>query len=270
MLLSRLAPRLYQNYVMPDRLAEYGGLLSSILKRGYRFVPMADFARAVREKESFEGPIAILRVDVDSNPCGARRMFQLERALGIRATYYFRLATIERSVIEEMAQHGTEIGYHFEELSTLARQRGFRGLPDVEPTRDELRQQFRHNFARFQRQTGISPRTIAAHGDFLNRRLGLRNNWFVDRPLMEEFRVIAEVYEPWLVSRITARVADRAAPAWWHPRSPEEALKASPAVLCLVMHPRQWVRDPWGNTVADFERVGAEVQYRLSKLKSRS
>jgi hypothetical protein len=100
--------------------------------------------------------------------------------------------------------------------------------------------------------------------------LGLRNNWFVDRALLDELGLIAEVYEPWLVSRITARVADRAAPLWWYPFSPEEALKSSPAVLLLVVHPRQWIRDPWGNTVADIERVGDEIRYRLNRIRART
>jgi peptidoglycan/xylan/chitin deacetylase (PgdA/CDA1 family) len=267
--LSKIAPRLYQNYLMRDRLDECRELLAGIQQRGYRFITLAEFAQAIRNDAVPAGKLAILRVDVDSDPRGARRMFDVERALGIRATYYFRLGTIDRALIAEMARHGTEVGYHFEELSTLARQRGFRRAADAERARSELQQQFRANLSHFRRESGVSPRTIAAHGDFLNRRLGLRNNWFVDRALLNELNIIAEGYEPWVGSRITARVADRAAPVWWYPRSPEEALKSSPAVLLLVMHPRQWVRNSWANACADFERLRAEIQYRLNTMNAR-
>jgi hypothetical protein len=268
--LSKLAPRLYQNYLMRDRLGEYRALLAHIQAGGYRFMTLADFALAVQSGAPPQDKAAILRVDVDSDPRGARRMFEVERALDIRATYYFRLTTIDQPLIAAMTQYGTEVGYHFEELSAMARRRGFRGLADVESARDELRQEFRNDFAQFQRQTGVCPRTIASHGDFLNRRLALRNNWFVDRALLNELGIIAEAYEPWLVSRISARAADRPAPMWWYPQSPEEALQSSPAVLLLVVHPRQWIRNSWANARADFERLRGEIQYRLNTVKSRA
>ena len=269
-LLSKIAPRLYQNYFMPDRLSEYRELLSGIQSCSYRFCTLAEFAQAARSGAVPDGKVAILRVDVDSNSRGARRMFEVERALGIRATHYFRLATIDRALIAEMTKHETEVGYHFEELSALARRRAFRNLADVEPAREELRRAFRKNLERFRQEADVSPRTVAAHGDFLNRRLGLRNNWFVDRALLEEMGLLAEVYEPWLVSRVSARVSDRAAPLWWYPSSPEEALKSSPRVLLLIVHPRQWVRSPFGNTAEDLGRMGAEIQYRLNRIRART
>lgn len=265
----KLAPRLYQNYFMPDRLSEYRAMLSDIRERGYRFLTMAAFAETAKQGKPFESPICVLRVDVDSDARGAGRMFEIERALGIHATYYFRLSTIDRALIARMTEHGTEVGYHFEELSALARRHGVRNAEMAKAAREELRRHFRANFAAFRGRTGVAPKTIAAHGDFLNRRLGLFNNAFLDRPMLDELGIVAEVYELWLGRHISLRVADRAAPLWWRPCSPAEALAQNPAVLNLVLHPRQWVRDPWGNTCADFGRVAAEVEYRFNRLRAR-
>jgi hypothetical protein len=269
MVLSRLAPRLYQNYLMPDRLPEYRAVLGDIRERGYRFLTMAAFADAAMNGGRPQHPVCVLRVDVDGDPGGAAQMFEIERTLGIQATYYFRLSTIDRALVTRMAEHGTEVGYHFEELSILARRRGLRTAADLEPARDALRAHFRANLELFRERTGVSPKTIAAHGDFLNRRLGLSNNWFLDRPMLDELRIVAEVYEPWLTAHISLRVADRAAPIWWRPCPPAEALKRKPAVLNLVLHPRQWVRAPWGNTRADLGRVATEVEYRFNRLRAR-
>jgi len=266
---SKLWPRLRQNYLMPDRLDEYRLLLTGIRHRGYRFLPLVEFANTIRAGNTTNAPTCLLRVDVDSDPRGAGRMFAVERELGIRSTYYFRLSTIDRALIAEMVQHGTEIGYHFEEASTLARQRGYRSAADVEDAREELRAQFRANVAKFHERTGVTPRTVAAHGDFLNRRLGVSNNCFVDRALLDELEISAEAYERWLVSHISARIADRPAPRHWHPYPPEVALASNPAVVSLIVHPRQWVRHSSSNARADWERVWAEAEYGLNRWRRR-
>ena len=252
---------------MADRLPEYRQLLKDILERGYRFVPMADFAAALRKGTRPAGHVALLRVDVDSDPWGARRMFEAERALGIRATYYFRLSTIDRALIAEMVGHGTEVGYHFEEASTLARRRGLRSAAEVERYRSALREEFKANLLLFRKRAGVSPRTAAGHGDFLNRKLGLSNTFFVDRALLDQSGLVAEAYEAWLVKQISARIADRPPPQNWHPKPPHEVLERRPAVMSLVVHPRQWVRSPSANARADLERIWAEAEYRVSVLR---
>lgn len=253
---------------MADRLNEYRQLLSGILERGYGFMTMADFACSVRAGNPPEAQAALLRVDVDSDPRGAGRMFEVERELGIRSTYYFRLSTMDRRLAAAMAQRGTEVGYHFEEASTLARRRGLRSAADVERCRDILREHFRENVMLFGKGAGVTPRTVAAHGDFLNRKLGISNNFFIDGALLEELSIVAEAYQKWLVSRISARIADRPPPQNWQPHPPQEVLKSSPAVLSLVFHPRQWVRNPWANARADLDRVLAETEYRLKRLRA--
>ena len=265
---SNLWAHFRQNYFMADRLSEYRQLLSRILQHGYRFMIMADFAYSVRAGTPPEGKVALLRVDVDSDPRGAGRMFEVERELGVRSTYYFRLSTIDGELIAAMIRDGTEVGYHFEETSTLARRRAIRSAADVERCRDILRDHFRENVALFGKRAGVTPRTVAAHGDFLNRKLGISNNFFIDGTLLDELGIVAEAYQKWLVSRVSARIADRPPPQNWQPRPPEEVLKSSPVVLSLVIHPRQWVRNPWTNAGADFDRVWAEIEYRLKRLRT--
>lgn len=250
---------------MADRLREYGRLLTQIRGQGFRYMTMAKFAETIQAGASFGGPVCILRIDVDTDPEGAARMFAVEREMGVHATYYFRLRTIDRALIARMIRHGTEVGYHFEELSTLALRQGLRPGFNIDPLREELRQQFRLNVEGFRTASGVMPRTVAAHGDFLNRRLRLKNQQFVDHGFLDEFGIVAEAYEPWLVSRISERVADRPAPVWWHPGPPMSALKRKPSVLCLVLHPRQWVRNGWENARADLFRGLAEIQYRWNR-----
>lgn len=64
------------------------------------------------------------RHDIDTDVGGARAFFEIEKALGIRASYYFRLSTIDRDLMREINSYGSEVGYHYEELATHAKRYG--------------------------------------------------------------------------------------------------------------------------------------------------
>jgi len=66
---------------------------------------------------------AILRHDVDRRPGTALRMARQEKALGLKATYYFRYVrgVFNPDIIKEIINLGHEVGYHYE---TLAKCRG--------------------------------------------------------------------------------------------------------------------------------------------------
>lgn len=61
----------------------------------------------------------ILRHDVDRLPGNALDMATLEADYDIQSTYYFRIGkhTFKPSIIQQIAEMGHEIGYHYEDLS---------------------------------------------------------------------------------------------------------------------------------------------------------
>jgi len=64
------------------------------------------------------GNTAILRHDVDRKIRNALRMAELENAMGIRSTYYFRYPyTFNPEIIRKIRNLGHETGYHYEVLS---------------------------------------------------------------------------------------------------------------------------------------------------------
>jgi hypothetical protein len=260
---------LYQNFLMPDRIDEYRDLLRAIRGKGYCFSTIETFATEVRGGAVSDGLRCILRIDIDSDPDGAARMFDAASAEGVQATYYFRLSTLDRPLAQRIAAHGSEVGYHFEELATYAKRQGLRTAAEVDGHTPMIRDEFRRNVALFREAMGVSPRTIAAHGDFLNRRFGVKNSHVVDRALMDECCILAETHEPWLMRAVDARVSDRPAPQWWHPRSPIEALEDSPSVLYILVHPRQWTRAPMHNALLDLQRGRDEIRYRWHVVRRR-
>jgi len=71
-------------------------------------------------------PIAqgiILRHDIDAMPDHALRFAHMQDNLGIKGTYYFRIVpeSLHPRVIEEIANLGHEVGYHYEDVSLAAK-----------------------------------------------------------------------------------------------------------------------------------------------------
>lgn len=97
-------------------LGIYKKLLKTLRLRGYTFIPFIEYLENPGDR------VVILRHDVDKRPRNALRMARLENELKVKASYYFRIVeqSFDRDIIEETAELGHEIGYHYEDL-TLAK-----------------------------------------------------------------------------------------------------------------------------------------------------
>lgn len=229
---------------MGSRLAEYRNLLSHIKQLRYEFCTMAEFAEAAGRGGASGRRTCLLRNDVDSDPAGAERMFACDREAGVRATYYFRLATIDPPLMQEIVRHGGEVGYHFEEIASVAKRLGLRSRKQVDAGLDLMRREFRDNFARFRARSGVIPRTVAAHGDFANRRIGVPNHYLLTKALMDDLGLVADAYDPRIHAELDARFTDCPPPEWWRPQNPVLGLAQYPRTVSILVHPRQWACAP--------------------------
>lgn len=92
----------------------------------------------------------ILRHDVDKKPENSLTMACIEKEMGWKATYYFRVCTMDEDIIRKIASLGHDIGYHYESLTTCN--------GDI----DAAYEDFQHNLERLRK---IAPVTkICMHG----------------------------------------------------------------------------------------------------------
>lgn len=98
---------------MDFTLRKYKALLLALKKAGYSFYTFADYCKGVTV-----GRYIILRHDVDEMASNALKMARLEKDLGIRATYNFRIVKQSNQpvVIRQIVEMGHELGYHYEDL----------------------------------------------------------------------------------------------------------------------------------------------------------
>lgn len=248
----RIAGRLYGDYLMPSRLREYELLLSVALGNGYETLTLGELAR----NESTPERVLHLRHDIDSDLVTAKRMWRIEQRLGVHGTWFFRLSTWADDLIAEIASGGSEVGYHYEELATLALRRGARSREAALALVDEARGLLRVNTAAVRRRSGLPLTTFASHGDFANRTTGIANTVLLDDPaLRAELDVRVEAYDESITARFDARASDRGYPQLWAPADPLPALRAGAGVIEILVHTRPWGAAPRANAGLDLARA---------------
>lgn len=267
-MLETIRYRVYQDFLMPSRLGEYARLLTQLQEQGYTFLTVAGLAAAVKSG-TLPALACVIRMDVDTDLWTARHMFEVEEALGVRATYYLRLRPFDANLARRIAAHGTEVGFHYEELATVAKRRGLRNKADVDAFLPKIREEFAANINWFAEQVGFWPKTIASHGHFINRKLGIPNHYAIDRTLRERFGIMAEAYDDWLNAPVQARFSDVEPPAWWSPGDPDEAIRRRVPCIYILVHPRQWRANRFENARLEIERVMEELAYQGRRVAAR-
>jgi hypothetical protein len=257
--------RFYSDFLLPDRLDEYRRLLVRAAEFGYRTMSIGDYRHAASTDErGAVDKVLILRHDIDTDLSTAKLQCDIERSLEVSASYFFRLSTVDVEFMRHLNADGNDVGYHYEELSTVARERGLRTRGEVELHLPEIRDRFRENLRGLRARTELPLRFVAAHGDMANRRLGMRNQELLDETTRHELEIEvtadARAATPGLVSRFS----DAAYPSFWKPYDPTIALERGDAAVYLLTHPRQWRRNVRENLREDLGRLAAGYRYRRS------
>jgi hypothetical protein len=233
--------RIYSDYLMADRTPDYDALLRAAIGAGYVLMSLRDFIALGQG-----GPqrVMVLRHDIDTDPATARRMFEIERSLGVRATYYFRLTTLDIRLMVEIEEYGSEASYHFEEIADFVKQHDIRCVALLRSRMGEVEDQFFVNFTDIERRTGIKLCTVASHGDFVNRKLGIINHELLQNAaLRRRCGITHEAYDPELMQRFNIYISDRACPELYCPCSPVQAFGIHERIY-FTSHPVHW-RTNW-------------------------
>ncbi len=262
--LHRLAERVYADVLMPSRLGAYAEFLATAIEAGYTVVGVGPFWRAGDARADETRRVLVLRHDVDTDPGTASAMWRVDQRLGIDSSYFFRLATLDANLASRVADAGGEASYHYEELATIIKRRRLRSRQAAIGALPEAREMFACNVDRLRAATGLPIRVVAAHGDFVNRRLGISNSEILaDTTFRGEVGIELEAYDPQYVARLSSYFSDTLHPRYWEPSDPVTAIRAGDPVVSVLVHPRHWRADPVGNVLDDARRLADEVRFRI-------
>lgn len=268
---AKVGKLLYRDILMPSRLGEYEGLLTTALAKGYTPISVEGFwRRVVAGQLDPSVRYLIVRHDIDTDPATAGAMWRIDRALGAETSFYFRLTTLDIVLMREIHAGGSEASYHFEELSTLALRHRVRDPRHAVALLPEARKAFARNLERLRSASGLPIRVVAAHGDFVNRKLRIPNLVILgDQAFRDDVGIDLEAYDSAFTRHLTSRFADGLYPGHWEHGGPMQAIARGEPVVHLVIHPRNWRVDRVGNIRNDVMRLWDGVRYALPSGSSR-
>ena len=267
--LRRHVHRLMAELKAGDRAEEYEALLRQALDAGYRLIRLQDFVASLSgEAAPLTGRTLVLRHDVDvSNVAGNRMLFRIESALGARSSYFFRLSTApaHSRFIGELLEAGFEVGYHFEEAATIAKEHRLRRREDVLARRDEIAERFITECARIRATWAPGLTSAASHGHWLNRRLEITNHELIDTATLDAAGIDYEAYEARIMDAAAVYVSDVAvAPQRWaRGISLGSVLDAKISPIYLLTHEVRWHSRPQANLRNIAERIEEGIAYRV-------
>jgi hypothetical protein len=266
---ATIARRLHGDYLQRERLDDFHALLRGALEQGYRTMTLSAFADVATD-----GPlraderILLLRHDVDTDVGRARRMWDIERPLGIVGSYFFRRSTWDVGFMHELVSAGYDVGYHYEELATVVKERGAASASEARALLGAARALLRTTVPELRAGTGLTLDVFAAHGDFANRAVGVSNVEVLSDPaLRSELGVRLEAYD--VEAQVSARSSDGMPPRGWRPEDPMQAMRRGERVVAVLLHPRSWGRAPAVNARADLVRLREGCAYRLRRARRR-
>ncbi|MFT4101209.1 MAG: hypothetical protein QM674_09270 [Burkholderiaceae bacterium] len=257
--------RTYQDYLMPSRLPEYARLLTLAREQGYRLISVEQWAALLADPTaSADTRALVLRHDVDTDARLTLPWSQIEQDHGAGASYFYRLSTIDDQAIETVMKRGFHVSYHFEELADVAKARGLRSAAEVIAHMDEIRDRFAANLRALRGRFGWDARIVCSHGDWMNRRLQMRNLELLSDPAFRRQNGIEyETYDEALMTPLRGYYTDAQPPAYWRESgSPFDAIRAGVAPIGLLTHPRQWQPCPRDNAAETWRRLREGLAYR--------
>jgi hypothetical protein len=259
--------RIYSDYVMPSRFHEYEKFLKYALNLGYSFSSVIGFYDIVKSRKlSKKDNIIILRHDIDSDIEGAREFHKIEMKYGIVSSYYFRLSTLDFFFMKDIIISGGEASYHFEEIADFCKVNRISDKRKVLREMDKIRQNFALNFSHIENKLSVKLRSVASHGDFVNRKLRIINNEITkDINLRKYLGIELEAYDNALMKEFDIYISDRSYPIFWFPESPFRSVNKF-NIICILTHPRQWRRNFYCNIKQDLKRSYEELLFKLYKI----
>jgi len=255
--------RFYSDFLLPSRVQEFRRLLERALAQGYQVHSIASIWEKIKAGQLQDGPYLVLRLDIDTDLRTTRALWRVMREMRVKGTFYFRLSTLHVALMQEIHASGSEASYHYEEIATYAKRHRLKTRAEVEARMPAIRALFAQNYRRVKALTGLPLHTVASHGDWLNRRLGVINlELLQDSRLRQELGIELEAYDPALQRHYTRRYSDGAYPHLWLDGDPLEALQNRLPFVEVLLHPRHWGANIAVNLWDNLCRLSEELAYR--------
>ena len=230
----------FQTILRNNRLNTYEQYIRHALANGYTVCSMAEFY-----PERNTGKHFVLRHDVDHRCSATKKMFLVEKSLGVHSTYYFRKSTFDLELMNRMIDAGFEVGFHYETLSDYATEKKLSCV-----TKEDLgicRQRLKEEIIDFNSKIKKPITSVVSHGAPKNREVGESNNVLLENQNYEDYGIMFEGYDKELYANcINAHIMDnniRRNYGFSYLVTPMDAIDRNESNIIFLAHPNHWFFD---------------------------
>lgn len=180
---------LFKTIVLNNRLKTYRKYIDYAKQQGYKICSLSEFYE--NKDESLNH--FILRHDVDYFEKATKKMFEVEKELGVHSTYYFRWSTIDENLIQDMLNAGFDIGLHYETVATYIRENNIQNKEDINIS--VVQSQLKDEIKEFKTKYNPNMSSCCSHGASENIQLGISSNSILENVNYDEYGIIFEAYD---------------------------------------------------------------------------
>lgn len=253
----------FNSLLFNNRLKRYAEYIQYARKNAYEIVSLEQFYNLPnrRNRKYF-----VLRHDVDSLEPSTRKMFEIEKKIGVTSTYYFRKTTIDTLLIEEMIYSRFEVGFHFETIANYIREHGVidKNQIDISLMGEYLKNEIKD----FEHIIGHKINSICSHGADENIRLGISNNIITEVRGTDVFGVKFEAYDADLYKDIDCHIMDCTVTRGFgfaYYDNPYSAIDKGYSNILFLSHPEHWYDSKRRRKAKIRDIVKGKAVFRKSK-----
>lgn len=255
--------RIRSDFFICNRIADYEQIIKTAIDKNYEVLPLSEFFNDARNNRLTGRKILLIRHDIDSDPTYVLKWLSVNQKYGVRTSFYFRLCTLNYSVMKKVHDLKSDCGYHYEELATIAKRKKIRTKKEIEQLYPEIRAEFIDNFNRIEQQCGFKIRSIASHGDFANRILNTPNREFITEAVMEQCGIDFETYQSEITNNYSINITDCGYPNLYRgDTSVLQAIDQQHPIIHILIHPKHWRSSWYWNIYENGKRIIEGLKYR--------
>lgn len=232
-----------RSLLVNDRLKAYRDYIGYARQKDYQILSLEKFYELAERRGGYKH--FILRHDVDWSGHSTRRMFELERELGVTSTYYFRFSTIDKTLIQEMRESGFDVGLHFETIADYIKEKGCKDRSEIDL--EEVKRRFMEDISRFEDIVGFKTVSCCSHGDPINKLFGISNNVITEDEDMNRYGLAFEAYDKQMYEAdIDCHIMDGNMLknyGFQYQDNPRSAIDKSFQNIVFLSHPHNWDMD---------------------------